>query len=147
MVRREEDFHMTLSLATPVTGRLALAAGLAVIGTITLGADAVAQTAGGLGSMARTSATDLLGFESWLSLICYLGAAGTGISAVMKFKEHGQSPNQVKLSDPIIRTAVAVGLVGLPMLLGAGVSTMFGGNSGRAISSSSTTRSGAFNIR
>ncbi len=138
---------MTLARAAAVSGRIAFTLGFAAMGTVLLGTDAFAQTANGLGSMAGNAATDLIQFEKILALICYLGAAGTGVSAVLKFKEHGQNPNQVKLSDPIIRTAVAAGLVGLPMILSGGVATMFGGNTQRAVTSGTANQTGGFNIR
>ena len=66
----------------------------------------------------------------------YLGGAGLGIQAALKFKAHNENPQQVKLSAPIVYSLVAACLLALPSFIQTGTDSLWG--EGQAKSSSLT---------
>ena len=58
----------------------------------------------------------------------YLGGAGMGIQAALKFKAHNENAQQVKLSQPIVYSLVAACLLALPSFIQTGTETLWGTN-------------------
>lgn len=56
----------------------------------------------------------------------YLVGAGLGVQAALKFKEHNENPQQVKLSKPLTYAMVAGCLLALPSFLTVGSESTFG---------------------
>ena len=50
----------------------------------------------------------------------YIIGAGTGVMSLLKFKEHNDNPQQVKLSKPLTLLLVSGGLLSLPSFLTIG---------------------------
>ena len=61
-----------------------------------------------------------------LSTGSYLVGAGMAVQAALKFKEHNENPQQVKLSKPVTYALVAGMLLGLPTWMTVGKDSMFG---------------------
>lgn len=62
-------------------------------------------------------------FQSAADLIsggAYLGGAGMGVQSALKFREHNENPQQVKLSKPLTYALVSGALLGLPSFLSVG---------------------------
>lgn len=62
-------------------------------------------------------------FQSAADLIsggAYLGGAGMGAQAALKFRDHNENPHQTRLSKPLTYAAVAGALLGLPSFLTVG---------------------------
>lgn len=61
----------------------------------------------------------------------YLVGAGLGVQAALKFKEHNENPQQVKLSKPLTYAMVAGCLLALPSFLTVGGDSTFGEGSAK----------------
>jgi len=74
----------------------------------------------------------------------FLGGLGVGGMSALKFKEHNENPQQVKLSKPVTYAFVAAALIGLPTYLKTASSTLNGdGDSNNSLNSGVYSRIGA----
>ena len=53
-----------------------------------------------------------------------------GFSAVTQFREHSDNPQQVPMSKPLMRAGIAAAAIGLPAVLGVGITGLFGTSDG-----------------
>lgn len=96
---------------------------------MTIAGEAVAADKG-LGGMASSVTSS---FESLAKLITagsYLAGLGFAISAILKFKQHKDSPAQIPIGTPIALVFIAAALLFLPSILGIAGATMFGTGGG-----------------
>lgn len=110
------------------TGKLmvpALLAFLAVGFAAAQGGDPV-----NFGGAARGVFTQLTDFADLAMAASFLAGIIVGISALFKFKSYSENPQQTKIAVPIVLTAVAACLIGLPAFLTMGQNTITGGESG-----------------
>ena len=97
------------------------------IGILMFAAEAGA-TSGTIGGMA-SSITE--SFESLAKLITagsYLAGLGFSIGAIMKFKQHKDTPTQIPIGTPIALVFISAALLFLPSILGVAGATMFKGS-------------------
>lgn len=74
----------------------------------------------------------------------FLGGLGVGGMSALKFKEHNENPQQVKLSKPVTYAFVAAALIGLPTYLKTASSTLNGdGDSNNSLNSGVYSRIGS----
>jgi len=89
---------------------------------------AFADGEGGIGDVANTVTGQLDNFVPLIGILCLVvGIAFTGMG-ILKFRQHAENPNQVPISQPLIRMAIGVLLIALPSTIDMGVSTLFGGD-------------------
>lgn len=92
-------------------------------GTLMLFTDiAVAE---GIGGVADNVYGNFESLESLMKGVSYLGGVGFGIGAALKFKEHNENPQQVKISKPITAALVSAMLLALPSVMETSVDTVF----------------------
>ena len=119
----------------------------AVMGIMMLGviAPAFAASAVTLGSMAASITKTFANIGLLVTAGSYIAGLGFSIGAILKFKQHKDSPTQVQVGQPISMVLIAAALLFLPTLLDTVGNTMFGetantaGPSGTTISSTSST--------
>lgn len=74
----------------------------------------------------------------------FLGGLGVGGMSALKFKEHNENPQQVKLSKPVTYALVSAALIGLPTYLKTASSTLNGdGDSNNSLNSGVYSRIGS----
>ena len=118
----------------------------AVMSIIMLGVTAPAfATALTLGSMAESITKTFANIGLLVTAGSYIAGLGFSIGAILKFKQHKDSPTQVQVGQPISMVLIAAALLFLPTLLDTVGNTMFGGKAntagpgGMAITSTSST--------
>lgn len=77
--------------------------------------------------VARNLNNQAQGAADLISSGSYLVGAGFGVQAALKFKEHNDNPQQVKLSKPLTYALVAGALLALPTFLSVAPDSAFGG--------------------
>lgn len=103
-------------------GSLAGAAAALVLSAIPGLADAAT-----IGAVADNVSTSFGQLADLIVAGAYLGGAGMGIQAALKFKAHNENPQQVKLSQPIVYSLVAACLLALPSFIQTGSDTLWNG--------------------
>lgn len=101
----------------------------AVLATASLYSNGAFAQGQGLGQLATSWQTGTLGpLANFAGALAFLAGVVIGIIALLKFKAHSSNPNDpsAKLSSAFTLVFVAAALIGLPMLLGVGVTTLFG---------------------
>lgn len=81
-----------------------------------------------VGAVAQNVSGNFTALADLISGGAYLGGAGLGIQAALKFKAHNENPQQVKLSQPMVYALVAASLLALPSFIGTASDTMWGGS-------------------
>lgn len=99
--------------------RLSFGLGLMALGTESAMAVSVSQMFDNLNSNAGSVADGI-------SIASYLVGAGSVFQSFMKFKEHQENPQQVKLKTPLTYLVVGGGLLALPTSMTLGTDTMYG---------------------
>ena len=82
------------------------------------------QTLGDMASMITGSFTNI---SKLITAGSYIAGLGFAVSAIMKFKQHKDNPQQIPIGTPIGLTFIAAALLFLPSILGITGSTMFSG--------------------
>ena len=62
---------------------------------------------------------------------CYLAGLGFAVTAILKFKQHKDTPQQVTIGQPIAMVFIAAALLFLPSILNMAGYTMFGSEGGK----------------
>ena len=96
---------------------------LSVLGVIGVGALAMSPMgaqAVELQAVLSKAQTQLASVADIISGGAYIIGAGTGVMSLLKFKEHNDNPQQVKLSKPLTLLLVSGGLLSLPSFLTIG---------------------------
>jgi intracellular multiplication protein IcmD len=90
-----------------------------------------------IGTVASNVSSNFTALADLISGGAYLGGAGLGIQAALKFKAHNENPQQVKLSQPMVYALVAASLLALPSFIGTASDTLWGdgGASGSKLNS------------
>lgn len=112
-----------------------LHAGLAFAGAAAAMAFPEMSFAKDLAALAQHGTTQFQAVSDLLTTGAYVVGAGSGVQSALKFKEHSDNPQNVKLKTPVIYALVAGTLLGLPSFLGSSVDTM-GFENGNAIGQS-----------
>lgn len=76
--------------------------------------------------------------SSLMRAVCYVVGLGFGISALIKFKQHKDNPQQIQLSAPVAELTLSICLMFLPTVSNLAGNTMFGRN--EAVSASPSGR-------
>lgn len=97
----------------------------AVIGATLVPSLAAAQT---MGAIATSITAQVTSIGTLISVISFVLGVAVAIFGLMKFKAHGDNPNDPsnKLSTAWILVLVGAGLVAVPAVLNSGVATIFG---------------------
>ena len=106
------------------------AAMLAGCGLVLFAGGAAAATSLNVGQMASSIYGTFTNLAKLVTAGSYLTGLGFSIGAIMKFKQHKDSPNQVPIGTPIALVFIAAALLFLPTILGVAGSTMFGASGG-----------------
>jgi intracellular multiplication protein IcmD len=80
-----------------------------------------------LGDMASLITGSFTNISKLVTAGSYVAGLGFAISAIMKFKQHKDNPQQVPIGTPIGLTFIAASLLFLPSILGITGTTMFSG--------------------
>ncbi len=83
-----------------------------------------------LGTMASTITGSFTQLTKLITATSYLGGIAFFIGAIMKFKQHKDSPTQIQIGQPIGLTFIGAALLFLPTMLDIAGSTMFGSGGG-----------------
>lgn len=85
-----------------------------------------------LGTLFQQWTTQLGNAKNFIGVLAYLGAFVTGLMGIFKLKAASKNPNDPnnKVSTGLIYIGAAALLVALPTVLGVGVSSFFGSNTG-----------------
>lgn len=89
--------------------------------------DTLAANTQTLGSMASTITGSFSNLAKLITAGSYVAGLGFSISAIMKFKQHKDNPQQEPIGKPIGLTFIAAALLFLPSILGITGATMFSG--------------------
>ena len=99
----------------------------AVMGIMMLGVIAPAfATTLTIGSMAESIKGTFADIGLMVTAGSYIAGLGFSIGAILKFKQHKDSPTQVQVGQPISMVLIAAALLFLPTLLDTVGNTMFG---------------------
>ena len=91
------------------------------------GSIAADLTLGGMASQITGSFTQL---TKLITAASYLGGIAFSIGAIMKFKQHKDSPTQIQIGQPIGLTFIGAALLFLPTMLEITGATLFGSGGG-----------------
>lgn len=80
-----------------------------------------------IGTMASTITNTFGNVSKLITAGSYVAGLGFAISAIMKFKQHKDNPQQVQIGTPIGLTFIAAALLFLPSILGITGGTLFTG--------------------
>lgn len=120
------------------------AAAAATCYVLMLGArGANAQSTGqDVGTVADNLKRQLGPLADFIGAACFLLGLATGIVSLLKFKAHSQNPNDpsAKLSTATMYLIAAAALIGIPQVLGIGVTSLFGSGAS-TVGTDSTLRS------
>ena len=83
-----------------------------------------------LGTMASTITGSFEQLTKLITATSYLGGIAFFIGAIMKFKQHKDSPTQIQIGQPIGLTFIGASLLFLPTMLDIAGATMFGASGG-----------------
>lgn len=84
---------------------------------------AAAQT---LGSLATTITSSFASLAKLITAGSYMAGLAFAVGAIMKFKQHKDSPNQIPIGTPIAMLFIAAALLFLPTVLGIAGASIFG---------------------
>lgn len=98
-----------------------------VLGMLFTQSSNAAMTLGTMASQITGSFTQL---TKLITATSYLGGIAFFIGAVMKFKQHKDSPTQIQIGQPIGLTFIGAALLFLPTMLDIAGATMFGSSGG-----------------
>lgn len=76
-------------------------------------------------TIAAQSGKQFQGMADLLSTGSYLVGSGMAVQAALKFREHNENPQNVKLSKPITYALVSGMLLGLPTWMSVGKDSLF----------------------
>lgn len=93
----------------------------------------VANAGGGLGgggqtigSVATQVTTSFSALAKLITAASYVAGMGFALSAILKFKQHKDNPQQIPIGTPIALLFIAAGLIFLPTIFGVAGQTIFG---------------------
>ena len=104
---------------------------------------ASAQSSGqDIGGVADNLRRQLGPMADFIGAGCFLLGLGVGVVSLLKFKAHSQNPHDpsAKLSTAAMYLVASAGLIGIPTLLGIGVTSLFGSGAD-TVGTDSTLRS------
>lgn len=81
-----------------------------------------------LGQVAQTITGSFEGLAKLLTATAYIAGIGFALSAILKFKQHKDNPQQIPIGTPIALLFIAAGLIFLPTIFGVANQTIFGGS-------------------
>lgn len=87
-----------------------------------------------LGTMAETITATFESVGKMITAASYVAGLGFAISAILKFKQHKDNPQQTPIGQPIGLTFIAAALLFLPSILSVAGNTMFAGGGQTATS-------------
>ncbi len=93
-----------------------------------------------IGTMAATITSTFESVGKLITASSYVAGLGFAISAILKFKQHKDNPQQTPIGQPIGLTFIAAALLFLPSILSVAGNTMF--SSGGTTATSSGTEIG-----
>lgn len=108
---------------TPALSYLASGLALFVLGTEPAWAIDV-------GGVMRNLTSNAQPVADGISMGSYIVGAASVFQSFMKFKEHQENPQQVKLKSPLTYLAVGGGLIALPSSITVGADSMYGNGAG-----------------
>ena len=85
-----------------------------------------AYAASSIGAMAASITDTFAAIGKLITAGSYIAGLGFSVGAIMKFKQHKDSPTQVQVGQPISMVLIAAALLFLPTLLDTVGNTMFG---------------------
>ncbi|MFG6082207.1 DUF6750 family protein [Paracoccus litorisediminis] len=90
--------------------------------------------AANVGDIATSLGTQFDDIGKLLLIICAVAGIGVALMGLFKFKAHTANPNDPsnKMSSALTLIFVGAAMVAIPEVLGAGISTVFGGSSNLA---------------
>jgi intracellular multiplication protein IcmD len=83
--------------------------------------------AGGLGTVAATVTQSFSNLARLITGAAYIAGLGFALSALLKFKQHKDNPQQIPIGTPIALLFIGAALVFLPTILGVANQTLFSG--------------------
>lgn len=90
--------------------------------------DVFAQSSGkSLGDVAQQITGSFSGLARLLTASAYIAGIGFALSAILKFKQHKDNPQQVPIGTPIALLFIAAGLIFLPTIFSIANQTIFAG--------------------
>lgn len=81
-----------------------------------------------IGTIAGTVTTSFSGLARLLTATSYIAGIGFALTAILKFKQHKDNPQQIPIGTPIALLFIAAGLIFLPTIFGVANQTIFGGS-------------------
>lgn len=81
-----------------------------------------------LGTIAGTVTGSFEGLAKLITAGAYIAGIGFALSAILKFKQHKDNPQQIPIGTPIALLFIAAGLIFLPTIFGVANQTIFGGS-------------------
>ena len=79
-----------------------------------------------LGGMAVSMTKSFANVAKLITAGSYLAGLGFSIGAIMKFKQHKDTPQQITVGQPIALLVIGASLLFMPTILGIAGETMFG---------------------
>ncbi|OGV34020.1 MAG: hypothetical protein A3E88_04600 [Legionellales bacterium RIFCSPHIGHO2_12_FULL_35_11] len=98
-----------------------------------------------LGTMAAEVTSSFANVGLMITAASYIAGLGFAVSAILKFKQHKDNPQQTPIGQPVGLIAIAIALLFLPSILTAAGNTVFSegattsGATGSAISSTTSS--------
>lgn len=87
-----------------------------------------AATGPSIGTIATTITGSFEGLAKLITAGAYIAGIGFALSAILKFKQHKDNPQQIPIGTPIALLFIAAGLIFLPTIFGVANQTIFGGS-------------------
>lgn len=79
-----------------------------------------------LGAVATQVTTSFSALAKLITASSYVAGMGFALSAILKFKQHKDNPQQIPIGTPIALLFIAAGLIFLPTIFGVAGQTIFG---------------------
>jgi hypothetical protein len=79
-------------------------------------------------TMSSNLAVASSGFNNLISVLCWIGGAGLGVTALFKLKQHVDSGGQTAMKDGLIRLGAAGALLAFPFIAAAMQGSISDGN-------------------
>lgn len=89
-------------------------------------AQGVQITGSSIGEIATNITGSFEGLARLITAAAYIAGIGFAMSAILKFKQHKDNPQQVTIGTPIALLFIAAALIFLPTIFGIAGTTIFG---------------------
>jgi hypothetical protein len=119
MQQMKETQHMKRS---NITHKLAAAVTAGVF--MSQAGSAFAQSGTGFQDITKNINTSASTLPDLISTVAYIGGIGLGVAGIFKLKQHVDNPAQAPMKDGLIRLGAGGGLLALPMITDAMMSTV-----------------------